>query len=305
MAAYVARRLFHSIYVVLGVATITFFLVRLTGDPVTLMLPLDATPEDAARLRAALGLDKPLLVQFFTFLVSLARGDLGTSLRYGLPNLELVLERLPATLELSFAALAFALLLAFPVGILSAVRPGSLIDHLGTVLALVGQAMPVFWLGLMLILNFSVRLQWLPSFGRGTFAHLIMPSIALGMYSAALITRLLRSGMLETLGLDFIRTAWAKGLNTPSVVLKHALRNAVIPVLTVIGLQTGGLLGGAIVTETVFAWPGMGQLVVQAIAHRDFPLVQAALIIIALMFVLVNLVVDVLYAVVDPRIRYS
>lgn len=290
---------------VLGVATITFFIVRLTGDPVTLMLPMDATPEDIARLRAALGLDKPLLVQFVTFISSLLRGDLGDSLRYGMPNLGLVLERLPATVELSVAALVFALLLAFPVGILSATRPGTFVDYVGTFLALIGQAMPVFWLGLMLTLNFSVRLQWFPSFGRGTPAHLVLPTIALGMYSAALITRLLRSGMLEILQHDFIRTARAKGLGSRPIVLKHALRNALIPVLTIIGLQMGALLGGAVVTETVFAWPGMGQLVIQAITNRDFPLVQASIIVISLMFVFVNLVVDLLYAVIDPRVRYA
>lgn len=305
MGAFIARRLFHSIYVVLGVATITFFIVRLTGDPVTLMLPMDATPEDIARLRAALGLDKPLLVQFVTFISSLLRGDLGDSLRYGMPNLGLVLERLPATVELSVAALVFALLLAFPVGILSATRPGTFVDYVGTFLALIGQAMPVFWLGLMLTLNFSVRLQWFPSFGRGTPAHLVLPTIALGMYSAALITRLLRSGMLEILQHDFIRTARAKGLGSRPIVLKHALRNALIPVLTIIGLQMGALLGGAVVTETVFAWPGMGQLVIQAITNRDFPLVQASIIVISLMFVFVNLVVDLLYAVIDPRVRYA
>lgn len=305
VGAFILRRLLHSVYVVLGVATVTFFIVRLTGDPVTLMLPLDATPEDVARLRAALGLDRPLLAQFFTFLANLARGDLGESLRYGMPNFGLVVERLPATTELALVALLFALILAFPAGIMAALRPGSWIDYFGTLLALLGQAMPVFWLGLMLTLNFSVRLQWFPSFGRGTAAHLVLPAVALGMYSAALITRLLRSGMMEILQQDFIRTARAKGLSLRPVVLKHALRNALIPVLTIVGLQMGALLGGAVVTETVFAWPGMGQLVIQAITNRDFPLVQASLIVIALMFVFVNLVVDLLYAFIDPRVRYA
>lgn len=305
MLTYILRRLLHGAVVVFGVSTVVFCLLRLTGDPTTLLLPIDATEEDAQRLRAALGLDAPPYVQYARFLARLARGQMGDSLRYGESALQLVLERLPATIELASAALCFALLLAVPVGILSATRRGSLIDSLGSILALLGQSMPVFWLGMMLILTFSVGTGWFPTFGRGSWRHLVLPAVTLGMYSAAMTTRLLRSSMLDVLGQDYVRTARAKGLSASRVILRHALRNALIPVITVVGLQTASLLGGSVVTETVFAWPGVGRLMIQSISYRDFPVVQAGVFVLAMVFIITNLLVDVLYGLIDPRIRYD
>ncbi|MCL4514260.1 MAG: ABC transporter permease [Firmicutes bacterium] len=305
MSRYLVKRLGHAVFVVLGVSTVVFFILRLSGDPVLLMLPVDATQADVIRLRHALGFDRPLYVQYVRFMASIFQGDAGESIRYGQPALRLVLERLPATLQLASAALIFALGVAFPIGILSATRRGSLIDNIGSVVALLGQATPVFWLGIMFILEFSVRLKWLPASGYGTIGHLVLPSITLGLYLAAVTTRMLRSSMLEVLGQDYVRTAKAKGLSNSAVVVKHTLKNALLPVITVIGLQFAALLGGSVVTETVFAWPGVGRLVIQAIYNRDYPLVQASVLVISAVFVIANLVVDLIYGYIDPRIRYE
>jgi peptide/nickel transport system permease protein len=305
MGQFVAQRLVWSVFVLFGVATAVFVILHLSGDPTALMLPADARPEDAARLRQAFGFDRPLPIQYLDFLWGALRGDLGASLRFQQPALGLVLERVPMTLLLAVSGLTFAIVLALPIGILSAARRGTWIDSFGMTLALLGQSIPVFWLGLMLIMVFAVGLHWLPALGGGGPDHLVLPTISLGMFSAAATARLLRAGLIDVLEQEYVRTARAKGLGERSVLLGHAVRNALIPVVTMLGLQFGALLGGALVTETIFAWPGMGRLLIQAIYNRDYPLAQAAILWLALIFVVVNLLVDVLYAVLDPRIRYA
>lgn len=305
MLQYIAKRLWYSLFVLLGVSTIIFFILRLTGDPVQLMVPPDATAADVERMRHLLGFDRPLIVQYLQFLWELLRGDLGVSLRYNQPAAGLVLERLPATGQLALTAFLFSLLISIPIGITSALRRGSWVDNIGSLFALVGQATPVFWLGIMAILLFSVKLHWLPSQGRSGWQSLIMPGVSLGLTAAAMTTRMVRSAMLEVLTQDYIRTARAKGLSGRVVIYKHALKNALIPVITVLGLQFGGLLSGSVVTETVFAWPGVGRLAVQSINGRDFPMVQAVVLMISLIFLVVNLLVDVAYGWANPRIRYD
>ena len=302
MRSYIARRLFHTLFVLLGVATIAFALLRLSGDPVALIMPLDATDADIARVRTAFGYDRPVLVQYGDFLARAVRGDFGTSIRHQQPALELVLGRMPATVQLMAAALFVALAIALPLGVFSALYPNSPIDRLGVVMALVGQAIPNFFLGIVLILFFSVQWGMLPSSGRGGIEHLVLPALTLGTASAAFINRLLRSSLREVLTTDYVRTARAKGRSRGAIVVHHALRNAAIPVLTVLGLQIVQLVGGAIVTETVFAYPGAGLLLVQSLANRDIPVVQAFVVVIAVVVAVVNLVVDLLYGWVDPRI---
>ncbi len=303
MKAYLLRRGWQSILVLFGVSIVVFLILHITGDPAGLLLPPDATAEDLARFRAAMGFDDPMAVQYLRFLRGALQGDFGRSLRHDEPAMHLVLERLPATFELAGAGLLIALCLAIPAGIVSAVRRNTLVDYVATVLALLGQAMPTFWLGIMLILVFSVRLHWLPSSGRGGLEHLVLPAVTLGLFTTARITRLTRSGMLEVLGQDYIRTARAKGVSEPPVVWKHALKNASIPIVTIVGIELGTLLGGSVITETIFAWPGVGRLSVQAIFNRDFPVVQAAVFLLATTFVLLNFLVDVAYTYLDPRIR--
>ncbi len=304
MRSYLLRRLWQSLLVLFGVSVVVFLILHLTGDPAALLLPPDATAEDIAKFRTAMGFDDPVAVQYVRFLKGAVRGDFGESLRHGEPAMGLVLERLPATFELAGAGLVIALTLAIPAGIVSAVRRNTTVDYVSTVVALLGQAMPTFWLGIMLILVFSVRLNWLPSSGRGSLEHLILPAITLGLFTTARITRLTRSGMLEVLGQDYIRTARAKGVGEPPVVWKHALKNAAIPIVTIVGIELGTLLGGSVITETIFAWPGVGRLSVQAIFNRDYPVVQSAVFLLASTFVIVNLLVDVVYTYLDPRIRY-
>jgi len=301
---YAARRLLYSVFVLIGVATVVFLLVRLTGDPVRLMLSPDATPAQEQALRRSLGLDTPPVVQYAHFMASVARLDLGQSLRYGQPTLNLVLERYPATLQLSAAALLVSLVVALPSGILAATRRGTAADGGVMALALVGQSSPVFFTGIALVLIFAVSLRWLPSGGIGTPLHLVLPAVTLGLYLMSTVARLMRSSLLDVLSEDYLRTARAKGLTASVIMLRHALRNAMLPVITIIGLETGALLGGSIVTETVFAWPGVGQLVIQAIAARDYPLVQGIVLVLATTFVLINLIVDLSYSWLDPRIRY-
>jgi ABC-type dipeptide/oligopeptide/nickel transport system permease component len=302
---FIARRLIDAIFVVLGVSFVVFIMVHLSGDPVLLMLPLDASPQQIDEFRHRLGFDRPLLVQYARFLVGVGRGDFGTSLRFDQPALRLVLERVPATAELALISLALAAAVGIPAGVLAAVGRGRTWDVAIRLLALGGQAVPIFWLGIMLILLFGERLRVLPTSGTGTWRHVVLPAMSLAAYSAASISRLQRSAMLEVLGQEYIVTARAKGLRNLTVLAKHALRNALIPVVTVIGLQMGTLLGGAIIAETIFAWPGIGRLSLQAIQSRDYVLVQAAVFVVATVFIVINLVVDIAYAVLDPRIRYE
>jgi len=299
-----ARAQHAAVLVLFGVSVVVFLILHLTGDPAALLLPPDATAEDVARFRKAMGFDDPVFVQYVRFLKGALRGDFGESVRHGEPAMHLVLERLPATFELAGAALLLALCLAIPAGIISALKRNTAIDYVSTVVALMGQAMPTFWLGIMLILVFSVRFSWLPSSGRGDFQHLILPAVTLGLFTTARITRLTRSGMLEVLGQDYIRTARAKGVSERPVVWKHALKNASIPIVTIVGIELGTLLGGSVITETIFAWPGVGRLSVQAIFNRDYPVVQAAVFILASTFVFLNFLVDVAYTWLDPRIRF-
>ncbi|MDR7555836.1 MAG: ABC transporter permease [Armatimonadota bacterium] len=305
MVSYVARRLLDAVLGVLGVTTIAFLAIRLSGDPVALLVTEYATPEDIARVRRVLGLDQPLWVQYGRFLGDVLRGDFGESLRFIKPAAPLVYGALPATLTLAVAALFIALALALPLGLLAGMRRGSVLDGAAIVLATLGQSVPYFWLGILLIMAFAVRLQWLPAFGSESWRHLILPALTLAMTPMARIARIVRAGMVEVLTQDYIRTARAKGLPGGAIVLRHALPNLAIPLVTILALDFGTLLGGAVVTETIFAWPGVGRLVVQAIQSRDYPVVQAAVFYLATSVVLLNLALDVLYARLDPRIRYA
>jgi ABC-type dipeptide/oligopeptide/nickel transport system permease component len=305
MKTFLLRRLWQSLVVLLGVSFIVFLILHLTGDPALVLLSPEATAEDVQRFREAMGFNDPFHVQYWRFLTGALRGDFGESVRHGEPAFGLVVERLPATFELAGAALVLALLLAIPAGIISAVRRNTALDYVSTVVALLGQSMPTFWLGIMLILLCSVKLQLLPSSGRGTLEHLVLPAVTLGLFTTARITRLTRSGMLEVLNQDYIRTARAKGVSDPPVVWKHALKNAAIPIVTIVGIELGTLLGGSVITETIFAWPGVGRLSVQAIYNRDYPVVQASVFLLATTFVVVNLFVDLVYTYLDPRIRIT
>jgi ABC-type dipeptide/oligopeptide/nickel transport system permease component len=303
MVGYVFRKVFHTAFVALGVVTLVFAALRLSGDPAATMLPGDASVDELVALRRQLGLDRPLWVQYLAFLGGAVTGDFGTSFRHQQPALALVLERLPATLELAGAALVLAVALALPLGVLAAVYRGRLVDVAAMAFAVVGQATPYFWMGIMLILVVSVELGWLPTSGRGGLERLILPAVTLGTHFAASLARLTRTSMLEAFGQPFVTTARAKGLSEWSVVLGHTLKNAAVPVVTLIGLQFGTLLGGAVVTETIFAWPGVGRLAVQSVFVRDYPVVQAGVFVLALTFVGINLLVDLVYGVLDPRIR--
>lgn len=305
MARYILKRLWHTVYVAVGISLISFFFIHLSGDPVLLMLPPDASKEEVETLREQLGFNDPLAIQYLRFAGHALRGDLGVSLVHRVPALDLIFERLPASLELAGAAMLFALAVAVPLGILAAVRRGSLLDLGSMLAALFGLSMPHFWLGIMLVLLFSVHLGWFPTSGRGSFAQLVLPALALGLSLLAMFARLTRSVMLEVLGQDYVRTARAKGLAERLVIGKHALKNALIPLVTVAGMQFGFLIGGTVIIETVFAWPGVGRLVVQAIFSRDYPLVQAAVLVLAVLFVLINLLVDLLYVLLDPQISYG
>jgi peptide/nickel transport system permease protein len=289
--------------VAVGVSLVVFALVHLSGDPVLLMVSSDAPPDVVATTRHALGFDRPLREQFADYVTRAARGDLGVSLRSSLPVATLIRQRLPATVELTLAALLIAVVVAIPAGIVSAVKRGSALDRLAMVGAVAGQAVPVFWLALLLIALFGVYLRWLPVFGRGSLAHLVLPAVSLSTVILGRLARLVRSSMLEVLGQDYVRTARAKGVGEVRVLAGHALKNAAIPIVTLLGLQFAQLLGGAVVTETIFAWPGIGRLVVEAIFNRDFPVVQGVVLVVSLIFVAVNLLVDLAYAALDPRIR--
>ena len=306
MWEYIIRRLLLMIPVLIGVSLLVFSMVRLIpGDPATAIAGPHATPEFIEQVRVDFGLDKPMYTQYFIFMGRLLQGDLGISTFTRRPVTTEIWARLPNTVELAVASMGIASVIGIIAGIISATRRYSIFDNASMLVALFGVSMPVFWLGLMLMLLFSVMLGWLPAVGRGTIWHLILPAITLGAASAAIIARMTRSSMLEVLHQDFITTARAKGLRERIVVYKHALKNALIPVVTIIGLQLGTLLGGAILTETVFAWPGVGRLMVDSIMARDYPVVQGAVLLLAGTFVFVNLFVDILYSFLDPRIRYE
>lgn len=323
MVQYIVRRILLAVLVVMGVTMLTFIAIYLAGDPVVLYVSERAGPEELAEARRRLGLDQPIPIQYINFLGGLLRGNLGNSLASKTPALELVLERLPATLEITFAALIVSNIIAIPIGMLSAVRRGTRLDGTIMVIAMLGQSMPGFWLGIMLILFFSVTLRIFPVSGHipvlqpllagdisgamqnlpDAIHHAILPVITVSVFTIARNARLVRSALLEVLNQDYVTTARAKGLSERRVIVTHALRNALIPLVTIIALEFGFLLGGVIVTESVFAWPGIGRLVFNAIGQRDIPVVQAAVVFFAFVFVMLNLFVDILYAFLDPRIR--
>jgi len=305
MVQYILRRLLQAILVLFGVLTVVFIILRLTGDPVRLMLGENASEETITYMNHELGLDRPLYVQYLAYMGKVARGDFGNSIAQSKPALPIVLGRYPATLRLALLALVYSVVLATIFGIISAIYRYSIFDNAVMFLALFGQSVPNFWLGIMLILIFAVDLGWLPSQGFEGWnpRYIILPMLTLAAPGLARLTRLVRSGMLDVLGQDYVRTARAKGLKESRVVFGHALKNAAIPLVTIIGLDLGVLLGGAVVTEQIFTWPGVGLTVIDAINRRDFPVVQAAVFIIAVTFVLINLVVDLLYTWLDPRVR--
>lgn len=303
MSEYLIRRLAFSLTAMLGVVTIVFVLLHVSGDPAALLVTQDATRQDIERVRHAYGLDRPLSVQYARFIGRVARGDLGYSYYYGLPVTELISGHIGATFVLALASLAVATGLGMALGMAAAVRRGSVVDAAAMTLALFGTSMPSFWLGLLLIIVFAVKLGWLPVSGYGGLDHLVMPAFVLGGFYAAQVARLTRTSLLEVLAQDYIRTGRAKGLRARVVLFKHALRNAALPILTVLGLSFGQMLGGAIIVESIFAWPGMGRLAVQAVLGRDFPVVQGVAIVGAAVFLAVNLAVDLLYGWVDPRLR--
>ncbi len=305
MRRYISRQLVQLVVVVFGISLLAFTILHVLGDPVLLLLPQNAGKDEFERYHKLLGLDRPLYVQYWKFVSSAVLGDFGKSWYADTPALRLVAERMPPTIYLTFAGLGVALLISLPLGILAALKRHSWIDSLCTAVAVAGQAAPLFWVGIMLIIVFSVRLKMLPASGYGTWQNFLMPSFCLGAALAPTTMRLVRSGVIEVMSMDFIKTARAKGVAERMVVVKHAFRNACIPVITVLGLQFGQLLGGAIITETVFAWPGVATLTVESIRNQDFPVVQCAVILLALVIVSVNLIVDIAVAFIDPRIRTS
>lgn len=300
---FLAYRLMRMIVALWSVVTVVFVVMRLSGDPVPLLLPPDAPVEEMERVRADLGLDRPLLVQYGVFINHAIRGDFGRSIHFRTSAMEVVWERVPATIQLALASFLCAVVVAIPAGILSAIKRGSAYDNAVMGVALVGQAAPTFYIGIMLILVFSLWLGFFPTGGRGDWRHVVLPAITLGAFAMASIARITRSAVLEILRADFIRTARAKGLPETWTIGKHTMRNAAIPIITIVGLQFGSLLGGAVVTETIFSWPGIGRLAIQSIYNRDYPIVQACVFLTAAVFVVLNFLVDVAYGVLDPRIR--
>ncbi len=303
---YVIKRILWLFPIILGVITLVFFLIHfIPGNPVDIMLGENARPMDKQQLYQELGLDKPILSQYISFLKRVSCGDFGKSLHTKQSVLSLILKKYPATLELMLGAVFMALLFSIPLGIFSALKHYSFMDHFSLILSLLGISMPNFWLGPLLIILFSLKLGWLPVSGRGGISHLILPALTLGTAMAAILTRMIRSSLLDVLEEDFIITARAKGLPYHWVIVKHALKNALIPVVTIMGLQMGALLTGSIITEMIFAWPGIGRLTIQAIYTRDYPLVQGCVLVIALSYVIVNLLTDLVYTFIDPRIHYN
>ena len=306
MSRFLVRRVLLTLPVLFGVATLVFSLIHLVpGDPVQAMLGESASQEDVAQLRSRLGLDRPIYVQYVNFMQNAVVGDLGISLRTNQPVSRVIAERMPATFELAGAAMIVALVIAVPLGVLAAVGAGTPIDHAATTLALVGVSMPTFWLGPLLAIIFSVMLGWFPVSGRGTLANLVLPAITLGAPLAAVLARMTRASVLEELRELYVLAARARGVSRPRAILRHAFRNSLIPIVTVLGLQLGSVLTGAVITETIFAWPGVGRLLIQSISARDYPAVQGCVLLIALTYVSTNLLVDVAYGFLDPRIRYE
>ncbi|GHD12238.1 ABC transporter permease [Tianweitania populi] len=303
MIRYLLTKILEALIAVWGVLTIVFFVTRIIGDPAALLLPLGASAEQIDALNAQLGLDRPLIEQYITYIGQVFQGDFGQSFQFGRPAMQVVLERMPATLELSTAAIILGTLIGAVAGSIAALKKGTMAELIVMIFALLGQATPVFWLGIMLILFFAVDLGWVPTGGYGTISHLILPAVTLAVFVCSSIARLLRSNLLDVLKEDYVRTARAKGLMPRTIFIWHVGRNALIPVVTMIGIITGELLGGSVVTETVFAWPGVGRLIIQAIEAKDFPVIQAGVALIAFIFVLINLAIDLLYGLLDPRIR--
>jgi len=303
---YILRRLLHIIPVLFGVTLLTFSMLHLIpGDPAQILAGPDASSSDIQALRQQMGLDQPLAVQYVDYLKGLAQGDLGRSMSTRRPVLDELMDRFPNTLILAVAGVGVAVLLGIPIGVLAAIRARTMVDHVAMVLALLGISAPAFWLGFILMMVFSVHLGWFPSAGYRSWGHLVLPALTLGTGAMAIVARMTRSSLLEVLNQDYVRTARAKGLHEVLVIAKHALRNALIPTTTVVGLSFGSLLGGAVLTEMVFAWPGLGRLIVYSIGIRDLPVIQGAVLLLALTFVLVNLGVDLLYGLIDPRVRHE
>lgn len=305
MQRYFLSKVGQSVLLLFGVLLLVFAMVRVTGDPATLMMSREASPEDIEEFRERMGFNDPMPVQFGRFMSGAIVGDFGNSLHFKTPAMPMVLERLPATVQLALTALIMAIIIALPLGLIGGFNPGSFLDNIGRFLALLGQSVPNFWLALILILYFAVKLQWFPSFGRDELKSVVMPALVLGLPVMGQIVRLTRSAVLEIRGEDFIRTARSKGLERKTIYSKHVFRNVAIPLVSVIGVQFGYMLGGSIYIETIFAWPGMGQLLEQSIGWRDFPLVQAIAIFTAVVVLGLNLLTDMTYAFIDPRIRYG
>ncbi len=304
MTRLISVRLLQAIPAWIGMTVVVFALMKFLGDPTMVLLPPDASDTNRAAFRAAYGLDQPFYVQYGRYLIHVAQGDFGISISYHEPALNVFLSRLPATFQLSLAAITLATLISIPAGMISAVKRNSIYSYLSMTFVLLGQSVATFWLGMMLILVFAVNLRFFPVSGYGTPMHLVLPTITLAAWLLGLLTRMTRSELLDVLGHDYVRTARAKGLTERVVIRKHALRNALIPIVTVIGLQFAHLFGGAIMTEVVFAWPGIGTLVIDSIFRRDYPVVLVSLSMVATIFIVVNLIVDILYSCIDPRIRY-
>jgi len=305
MTRYILTRLQHLFWVLFAVSVLVFLLIYLSGDPVRLLAPMDASPADVERIRALYGLDQPLIVQYWNFLLKALQGDLGDSFRYDQPALKMVMDKLPATLRLALFSLALTILIGIPLGLWAGSHPNGVVDWIVSLITFVGISIPSFWLGIILILVFADKLRWLPSSGDASWRHMLMPGITLSIYSIGLLSRLVRATLIDIMQRDYIRTARAKGLTEQLVLYRHALRNTMIPTVTVLGLQLGGLLGGSVVVESVFAWPGVGWLMLQGIQNRDLPLVRAVVLVIGLGFVLINLTVDILYSRLDPRIHHE
>lgn len=303
MLFYILKRLGQSVIVIFGVTLIVFAMLFISGDPVSLLLPLDASEADRVAMRHSMGFDDPFLIQYGRFLMNALQGDLGVSLRHQVPALDLIEQMLPNSIVLVGSAMLIAVSVAIPAGMIAAIKRNSVFDTAVTLMVLIGQAMPVFWLGLILILVFSVNLGLFPTGGLGGLNHLVLPAVTLGAFSMSRIARLTRSGLLEVMGQDYIRTAKSLGLSNVQVVAKYALKNTAIPLVTLIGMEFGTLLGGAIVTESIFSWPGLGRLVVNAINDRDYALVQAIVTVLSVLFVFINLMVDIIYTWLDPRVR--
>jgi peptide/nickel transport system permease protein len=306
MARFLVRRVLMTMPVLLGVATLVFLLIHLVpGDPVQAMLGETASPAEVAALRERLGLDRPLLMQYGDFLKEAAAGNLGQSLRTNQPVTRAILERMPATFELAASAMLVAMLIAIPLGIIAAVRAGTSVDYMATTVALLGVSLPNFWLGPLLAILFAIELGWLPVSGRGSLANLVLPAITLGAPLAAVLARMTRASVIEELSELYVLAARARGVSMWRAVLRHAFRNSLIPIVTVLGLQTGAVLTGAVITETIFGWPGVGRLLIQSINFRDYPLVQGCILLIAVTYVTMNLLTDLAYGLLDPRIRYD